>query len=122
MAEKSSRKNDLIFIGVLVFAGVVLAVCYGSFRARYAGQGTVAEVRVAGGVGQQFALEENVDVEISGVNGGVNHLHIENGQVWVTEASCPDQICVHMGRISQPGQSIICLPNQVVIEILGREP
>lgn len=121
MAEKSSRKNDLIFIGVLVLAGVMLAACYGLFRARYAGAGTVVEVRVSGGVGQQFALEENADVEIFGVNGGANHLHIENGQVWVTEASCPDQICVHMGRISQPGQSIICLPNQVVIEILGRE-
>jgi hypothetical protein len=38
----------------------------------------------------------------------------------VEEASCPDGLCKSMGRISMSGQSIICLPNKVVIEILDK--
>jgi hypothetical protein len=39
--------------------------------------------------------------------------------VQVTEADCPTQDCVHTGRISRSGQSIVCLPGRIVIELQG---
>lgn len=30
---------------------------------------------------------------------------------------CPAQICSHMGRISKPGQVILCVPNKLIVEI-----
>ena len=36
-------------------------------------------------------------------------------------ADCPDQICVHQRAISKNGESIICLPNKVVVSIEGAE-
>lgn len=114
-----SRKSDIIFIGGLMFIGALLAGVYGLSVWKRLGTGAAVEVRVAGGERQRYSLEQNADVEISGTNGGVNRLHIEEGQAWITEASCPDKVCVHMGKISQPGQTIVCLPNQVVIEVVG---
>ena len=36
-------------------------------------------------------------------------------------ADCPDQICVRQKAISKEGESIICLPNKVVVSIVGGE-
>ena len=37
------------------------------------------------------------------------------------EADCPDLLCVHQKAISKEGESIICLPNKVVVTIRGGE-
>ncbi len=50
---------------------------------------------------------------------GHNTVKIINGGVLVTKSDCPDQICVKEGFIDKPGQSIICLPHKLVIEIDG---
>lgn len=44
---------------------------------------------------------------------------IEKGMVRVIDSSCPDQTCVHTGKIEKKGQSIICLPNRILIQISG---
>ncbi|KUO53316.1 MAG: hypothetical protein APF76_08685 [Desulfitibacter sp. BRH_c19] len=45
----------------------------------------------------------------------------EKDKIWVEESSCPNKICVNTGEISKPSQSIVCLPNKVVIYIEGSE-
>lgn len=52
---------------------------------------------------------------------GYNLLELGDGKVRVTEASCPDQIDVKQGYISNVGETIVCLPNKLVIEIKGIE-
>lgn len=42
---------------------------------------------------------------------------IEDGKVYMQEADCPNQICVHHTPISHRGETIVCLPNRIVIEI-----
>ena len=37
----------------------------------------------------------------------------------VTSSDCPTQDCVHTGRISRAGQSIVCLPAQVAVQLVG---
>jgi len=62
------------------------------------------------------------DLSIDGVyelNGGTNVLVIENRQAYVSEADCPDKLCVNQGRIRGSGQMIVCLPNRVTVTIEG---
>lgn len=54
--------------------------------------------------------------------GETNTIEISGGQVRMTEADCPDKVCIHTGKISQSGQTIVCLPNRVVIFISGKNP
>ena len=54
-------------------------------------------------------------------NGGSNILVIEGGQAWLSEANCPDLLCVHQGKIRYTGQSIICLPNRLTVTVEGGE-
>ncbi|KAB0578823.1 hypothetical protein EI53_00630 [Fusobacterium naviforme] len=64
-----------------------------------------------------YSLNETRTEIIPAANGGRNTLHIENGEVWVTDASCPDRLCEHMGHISLPGEIIACLPNRLIVQI-----
>ncbi|MEY8762249.1 MULTISPECIES: NusG domain II-containing protein [Clostridium] len=49
-----------------------------------------------------------------------NIVEVENGRIRISEADCPDKICVKTGWISKPGQSIVCLPHKLIIKIEGK--
>lgn len=64
------------------------------------------------------AGKENVQrIEIPGKVGKCI-LVISDGKADMESADCPNQICVHHGAISHTGETIVCLPNRVVIEIV----
>lgn len=44
-------------------------------------------------------------------------LIIKDGEAYMQEADCPNQICVHHSPVSNKGETIVCLPNRVIIEI-----
>lgn len=50
---------------------------------------------------------------------GYNELTIKDGKAGVTASDCKNQVCVHSMSISQNGQSIICLPHKLIIQITG---
>lgn len=52
---------------------------------------------------------------------GYNLLEIGDDKVRIIEASCPDKIDVKQGYISKIGETIICLPNKLIIEIKGMD-
>lgn len=62
-----------------------------------------------------YSLYENRTVEIK--NNGYNKIVIYNGYVYIESANCKDKICVNHKKISKKGETIICLPNKVVLEI-----
>ena len=118
MAEKNRGKirgwkKDLLLWLVLAAVGGGLALLVRCTRPAAA----TVDVRVGGAVQASYPLARDRVVTIHGVGGGTNELHIEHGTVYLSEATCPDRLCVKQGRISRDGQSIICLPNQVVVEL-----
>lgn len=52
---------------------------------------------------------------------GTNHIIIDKGLIWVDEASCLNQVCVDHPPIAYPGQSIVCLPNRVIVQVKGKK-
>lgn len=50
---------------------------------------------------------------------GFNLVEIGDEKVRVVEADCPDKIDVKKGYISKIGETIVCLPNKMIIEIKG---
>ena len=68
-----------------------------------------------------YSLNSETDVIIPGARGLNNHLVIHDGEANVVEADCPDKLCVHQKAISKDGDLIVCLPNEVVVEIVHGE-
>ena len=63
----------------------------------------------------------SIDITGAGSDKPTNVLHIENGRAYITEADCPDGLCMRQGSISHVNESIVCLPNKVVVYIEGAE-
>lgn len=49
---------------------------------------------------------------------GRNVIVVENGEIFVREADCPDGVCLRHGPLRENGAPIICLPNRLVIRWL----
>ena len=54
---------------------------------------------------------------VMGADGGSNTIQVEEGRIRVSEADCPDQICVRQGWISDGTVPIVCLPHRLTIQI-----
>lgn len=108
-------RADRILIVALACA-LLLAWPVGS---ALAGQ-RASRVVVSGPGGQSvLALDRDGVYEIAGLAGGVT-VRIRSGTVSVTEAACPDRICVRTGTVHSPGAVIACVPNGIVVRVEGR--
>lgn len=114
--EKKTGKNDIILIvAIFVLAiGSYLGIRY--YQKMNTNQ-AVAVVTVGGAEYGRYPLNQNVTEKIELPDGSYNILVIENGRADVTEASCPDRICVNHRAVSMNKETIVCLPNEVVVEI-----
>ena len=105
---------------MVLVAVVILAAAISLFLGHFLKhEGTYATVSVDGSVVAEYALSEDATYEISGFEGGYNTLVIEDGVAYLNEADCPDKLCVKQGKIKKVGETIVCLPHKVVIEVVG---
>ncbi len=70
--------------------------------------------------GGEYSLQEDREITVA-LENGTNLLIIRDGQVWMEEADCPDRLCVRQGAVSRVGESIICLPHELVVTVEGEE-
>lgn len=76
----------------------------------------LVEIVSDGEVLYSIDLSKEKDTEFTvEYNGSSNTIQIENGEIWVREAQCPDQTCVQMGKLHSESMPIICLPNRLII-------
>ena len=102
----------MILIASLILAFALIGACLLLLGKR----GDTVTVTVDGKVYGEYALARDTEVEILS-DGGYNLLVIRDGAALVEDASCPDGICASHSPISRNGESIICLPNKVVISV-----
>ncbi len=106
---------DLLLVAGVVALAVFLIM--GSV-AKASGPGETAIVEVNGREVMKISLNENRDYTVVGFR-GETYISVQNGEIRVTDSDCPDKLCVKMGWISQSDASIVCLPNRVVIRVMG---
>lgn len=116
--NNTSKKHDLILISVLLLLSVSLGLY---FYLSHQTPALRAEVTIDGKIVEVLDLSRNQEVTIHGAHNGTNHLIVENGEIWCSDASCPDRVCIHQGKQSMDGDIIVCLPNLMIVQILGKE-
>lgn len=102
----------------LILVGIGLVIYFIAF----ATTGRCVEVKVDGKVVGYYDMKQDGVHTITGYDGGTNTITIKDGEVCVSEADCPDKLCQEQGHIYKMGQSIICLPNRVVITLVDKQP
>lgn len=107
-------KADVLLI---VFWGVIAAMIFitGLMDHGDGITGSKLTVTVGNEIYGEYDLDEDRTIEI---NDG-NTCEIKDGKVRMTAADCPDGLCVKSREISKAGESIVCLPNHVILKITG---
>ena len=112
------KKKELVLILVIL---AVSALLYAGTRIIFSKPPMRVEISVDGTVIETLDLNKDTELTVEGWNGGTNHVVIKDGTVHVTEASCPDKVCVNQGTIRRTGEAIICLPTRMIARITGGE-
>lgn len=102
-------------IAYAVFAAIVVLSAAGTALIFSSPTSQTVQIISGGEVRYIFDLSHTSDRTIRVEQGGsYNIIEITDGKIHVTEAGCPDKVCVSMGFL-QGGAPIVCLPNRLVI-------
>lgn len=107
---------------VILFSALFLLGCGGFLLLRSSGrEGHIAEIRIDGELYQSIDLDAVTvpyEIEIS-TDYGENTVYVEHGQISISRADCPDQVCVEQGAIEDSAIPIVCVPHHLSIRIEG---
>ena len=80
-----------------------------------------ATLRVDGQVIKTFSLSHNTTYEFKDSHNDYNKIVVKDNTIRIKEANCSDQVCVRRGAISRGGETIVCLPHRLVIEVIASD-
>lgn len=115
MLNKKLRNDIFLVLSILCLALIGFIIFKANLK-----NGDCVNVVVNGKVTESYNLHEDVNKIILTDNGN-NVLVIKNGEAYIDSADCPDKICVEHRKISKTGETIVCLPHKLVIEITENE-
>lgn len=106
------KRADFILTGmILIMAGVLFLIS----SAKTITGGAELVITVDGEEFGRYDLRGDAEIKI----GDHAVCRIRNERVSMTEADCPDKLCVHSAEIGREGGAIVCLPNKIILKIEG---
>ena len=120
------KRWDIIIIVLLVFLSFLPSAI---FTYQQTGKASVnsqniAVIYVDNKEVKRFTLTDNTTNELFEIRSSdhdSNLIEIKDHKIRIKSATCDDQVCVRMGYISKPGQTIVCLPHKILIEIFSED-
>ena len=113
----SLRKADFLLFFIFIAAAALIAAVPlvrssdGAPMVRIIAQGELAGI---------YPLDSDNEIEIER-DGHRNVVVINDNTVHMDYSDCKNQVCVNTGKISKAGETIVCLPNYVIVEIVSSE-
>lgn len=117
MSNKRKIKNDIILAVIVIVVAATGLLLLNIFKT----EGSFAVIKIDGKETERYPLSVNTEVVIETGDDGRNTLVIEDNKAFMKDANCPDKICEGHSKISYKGETIVCLPHKVVIEIVADE-
>lgn len=115
--KKLFERNDLLIIIAVCIAAIILLIPH--FIGRDA---LSAEISVDGEVVKTVNLEEITEpCEIKTDTSPAVTITAEKGRIRVSDAECPDRLCVAAGWLDSAGDTAVCLPAKVIVTVKGAE-
>lgn len=112
------KKDMILFMGIFLAAFLLWLIPFLLNKDTSA----VVTVRQDGKEIGTYPLGEEQTISIPYGEDGYNLLFISGGEASISDADCPDGLCVRQRAVSRNGESIICLPHKLVIQVnAGKE-
>lgn len=113
MRDLNVKKGDIYIVGI-----VCLVTLVGFVITRTKEPGQIVKITYKGQE-TEYSIADEQEIVIEDHHEVTNIVKISDKCVVMTEANCPDQICVKHKAIQKDGEMIVCLPNQVFVEVVG---
>ena len=110
----TSHKWDLLLGTALLLIALCLFLVFGKTKK----EGSYVQVKQNNKITGVYPLDKDASYEFSNFFGS-NTLVIKEGKAYVINSNCPDKTCEHMGKIYRNGEMIICLPHELIIEVIN---
>ncbi|MGI6011020.1 MAG: NusG domain II-containing protein [Ruminococcus sp.] len=108
------KKKEIILAAVILLAALLL---WGILTLLGRPSGDIVRITVNNQLYGEYSLSEDQTIRI----GDTNVCEIKDGAVRMTEADCPDHLCMDSAAITREGGTIVCLPNRVILEVTAEE-
>jgi len=109
------KKDVIFFAGVAILFFAVLTYIYLNKK-----QGKIAIIKYNGKVVKILPLSKNGIYKVRGFISEML-LKVSNGTIQVVKSGCPRKVCMKKGKLYICGDTIVCVPNKVVISVQGEE-
>lgn len=110
------RRGDFVILFAVLLLAAVIFVPFALAPSR----GLTCEIEQDGKQIRSVRLgagyQDTITIEGESVT---NVIRIDGKCVYFAESNCPDQVCVRTGKLTRAGQIAVCLPNRVVVRLLG---
>ncbi|MBC6296153.1 NusG domain II-containing protein [Listeria sp. FSL L7-1517] len=117
---KMVRPFDVIIITILILGSFLPLILFTAAEAKTASDEVIAIVSQDGKVIRKITLtghKGNEQFTIKGKGAQYNLMEVDDERIRIKEDNSPDQVGVMMGWKSKPGETIVCLPHKVFVEI-----
>ncbi|MFD1177376.1 NusG domain II-containing protein [Paenibacillus puldeungensis] len=117
------KRGDILLIGIIVVIALAFLVPRwldeNSSEKNHNDNGKVARITVDGKLFKTVKLtgkEQTIDIK---TKYGENILKVHDNGIEMTDADCPDKICLTFGFVDRNGGTIVCLPHKLMVEVVG---
>jgi len=114
---KMVKKRDILLGVVIIIAAFIMFMV---MRITGGSDGNQIRIMVDGQEYGVYPLDQDREINIQLVS-GINRVCIYSGEAYMEEADCPDGYCINQGKISKVGETLVCLPHKVVVEVINTE-
>ncbi|WP_055669344.1 NusG domain II-containing protein [Desnuesiella massiliensis] len=114
------KKWDIIIVVALLVLSFIPEVVFGIVSKKNY-DAVYAEVSVNGKLHKKIRIDNHKGTDNYTVKNeyGINVIQVKDNKVAIIEADCPDKVCEKPGFIQKPGETLVCLPHRLVVEIKG---
>lgn len=119
---KMVKIGDIIIIALLVMLSFLPLAIFTYQNASANGDSMHVVVSADGEIVHEMELKNDHTREVYEFvddHGHENTVVREGLIVYISDANCQDLLCVQQGQISEVGETLVCLPNRVLVEIVS---
>ncbi len=110
-------KGDIFIVGLILLLAITIFIVM--LPKTY--ENNYLEIYLDGELLYRIELTEETKEVITIDSSVQNTISIDGTQVSIIDATCYDHICETTGCISKAGEVIVCMPNKLLLKIVGEE-
>lgn len=114
------KKADILIILFTALSGIVLYILLNTVILK--GMPSTAVIEAEGQIWGEYRLSGISGEKIIDVNTehGHNRVILGKSYAYISDADCGNLTCVKSGKITKPGEIIVCIPNMLTVRLTGK--